>query len=156
MKSIARHLFGLTLLAAALGSPGLAFAAESGPDPAVKASFKRLISERTRLIRELDRLDERAADAVARGSDPIELHAAQSARQDELDLLQLRLESMAIRHTLVLPEAPRPDEVQAVSEGTESRARARFRIGQERTSRVVARRTRDLLARLDFQHLIER
>ena len=143
-------------MASTLSFAGPACGDNPTPSPAVKASFKKLVSERAQLVRTLDRLDERAADAITQGLDPIEIHAEQTAYQDELDLLQLRLESMAIRHTLALPEVPQPGEIYSPSEQTEQRARNQFRVGKERTGRVVRQRTRDLLARLDFQRFILR
>ena len=154
MTHISLKLVSSLLLAVAVLLPAApAAAGDTGPTPAVKAEFKKTCSQRTRLVRQLAKLDNQAAEAVAAGEDPVEIHAQQTAVQDELDLVQLRLESMAIRHGLALPDIPAPGDVNAENADTESRARAMFRAGKERTNRLVARRTMRLLARLDFSSI---
>ena len=154
MKYIPVKLVSSLLLAVAVLLPvAPAAAGDTGPTPAVKAEFKKTCSQRTRLVRQLTKLDNQAAEAVAAGEDPVEIHAQQTAAQDELDLIQLRLESMAIRHGLALPDVPSPGDVSAGDNETESRARAMFRAGEERTNRIIARRTMRLLARLDFSSI---
>ena len=153
MKNIMTTFISSLLLAVAVLPAASATAGETGPKPAVKAEFKKLVSQRTRLVRDLAKLDNKAADAVAAGKDPVEINASQAAAQDELDLIQLRLESMAIRHDLALPAVTSPGDVNLEDSNTESRARAMFRAGKERTNRVVARRTMRLLARLDFSSI---
>ena len=151
MNTIPTRLLSSLLLAAAVLLPAMpAAAGDTGPTPAVKAEFKRLCSQRNKAIRQLTRLDNKAAEAVAAGEDPIESNAEQTAAQDQLDLLQLRLESMAIRHGLTLPDVPSPGDVLAEDTRTEARARAMFFAGQERTNRIVQQRTMRLLSRLDF------
>ena len=153
MKNIMTTLVSSLLLAVAVVPAASATAGETGPSPAIKAEFKKLVSQRTRLVRDLAKLDNKAADAVAAGQDPVEINASQAAAQDELDLIQLRLESMAIRHDLALPAVASPGEVDIEDKGTEARARAMFRAGEERTNRIVARRTMRMLARLDFSSI---
>ena len=153
MNNIITTLIASLLLAVMVLPAAPAAAGETSPAPAVKAEFKKLVSQRTRLVRDLAKLDNKAADAVAAGKDPVEINARQAAAQDELDLIQLRLESMAIRHDLALPAVASPDEVDIEDKSTEARARAMFRAGEERTNRIVARRTMRLLARLDFSSI---
>ena len=153
MKNIMTTLISSIVLAVAVMPGASATAGETGPSPAIKAEFKKLVSQRTRLVRDLAKLDNKAADAVAAGQDPVEINASQAAAQDELDLIQLRLESMAIRHDLALPAVASPGDVDIEDKSTESRARAMFRAGEERTNRIVARRTMRLLARLDFSSI---
>ena len=92
----------------------------------------------------------RTADMLASGEDPIEINAEQTAAQDEMDLLQLRLESMSIRHDLPLPRAPKPGDGLNEDKRMETKARSMFLSGQERTNRIVLKRTRRLLSRIDF------
>ena len=154
MKRMPIQLISSLLLAAAVLIPSApAAAGDNGPTPAIKAEFKKLCSKRTQLVRNLVKLDNKAADAVAAGQDPVEINAEQTAAQDELDLIQLRLESMAIRHGLALPDVPSPGDVSAAENQTEERARAMFRAGKERTNRLVARRTMRMLSRIDFSSI---
>ena len=93
MTHISLKLVSSLLLAVAVLLPAApAAAGDTGPTPAVKAEFKKTCSQRTRLVRQLAKLDNQAAEAVAAGEDPVEIHAQQTAVQDELDLVQLRLE----------------------------------------------------------------
>ena len=68
--------------------------------PEVKSEFRQNIVRRDRMMRELYKLDEKAADAVADGQTPNATHSDQLQLQDEIDLLQLRLETMAVRWSL--------------------------------------------------------
>ncbi len=145
------------LLAAALTTvmmmslaPSPAMAGSGGGTPAIKAEFKKLCSKRAQLVRTLSKLDNKAADMIASGEDPIEINAEQTAAQDEIDLLQLRLESMSMRHDLPLPSEPKPGDGLNEERRMETRARSMFLTGQERTSRIVLERTRRLLSRIDF------
>ena len=124
MKNIMTTFISSLLLAVALLPAAAASAGETGPSPAIKAEFKKLVSQRTRLVRDLAKLDNKAADAVAAGKDPVEINASQAAAQDELDLIQLRLESMAIRHGMALPAIASPGDGDVEDRNTAARARA--------------------------------
>ena len=127
--------------------------AAAGPDtttPAIKAEFRKLCSKRDHLLRTLVKLDNKAADMVAEGKDPIEINAEQMAAQDEIDLVQLKLESMSIRHDLVLPKPRSHEDYQDGDRELRHKVRAMFLTGHERTSRVMLQRTRIILARIDF------
>ena len=150
MKSF--HVLLTTLAAILMMSlaPSPALAGPGETTPAVKAEFKKLCSKRAQLVRTLAKLDNKAADMLASGDDPIEINAEQTAAQDEMDLLQLRLESMSIRHDLPLPGMPKAGDGIDDEKRMETKARSMFLSGQERTNRIVLKRTRQLLSRIDF------
>jgi len=150
MKSFHVLLTTLTAILMMSLAPCPALAGPGETTPAIKAEFKKLCSKRAQLVRTLAKLDNKAADMLASGEDPIEINAEQTAAQDEMDLLQLRLESMSIRHDLPLPSTPKPGDGLDEEKRMETRARSMFLSGQERTNRIVLKRTRRLLSRIDF------
>ena len=62
-----------------------------------------LLHQRDQLQQELLRADEAAADALLRGEDPVELHADQTGLQEQVDMMQMRLESLAMRFEVDIP-----------------------------------------------------
>jgi hypothetical protein len=74
----------------------------------VKSEFRQNVVKRDRLVRQLASIDSKAADAVVAGKAPVALHAQQTELQDKIDLLQLRIETMAVRWNLDIPQPPKP------------------------------------------------
>ena len=62
-----------------------------------------LLAERDHLQQKLLRADQAAAEALLRGEDPIELYADQTGLQEQVDMMQMRLESLAMRLDFDLP-----------------------------------------------------
>ncbi|MCH2134234.1 MAG: hypothetical protein MK116_10830 [Phycisphaerales bacterium] len=80
----------------ACGSTAMAISAM--PDHA-----RSLLRERDHLQQQLLRADQQAAEAMLRGEDPVELFAEQTGLQEQVDILQMRLESLAMRLHFDLP-----------------------------------------------------
>lgn len=123
----------------------------------VKSEFRQNIVKRDRLVRELAAIDAKAADAVAAGKAPMALHAQQTELQDKIDLLQLRIETMAMRWNLDIPSPPQPGTDQ-MSEArvTEQRIESAFTVGRERTDRALEDRCRTMLASIDYEAFLKR
>ena len=125
----------------------------SGLSP--RAEFNQLLQRRTQLTRELATLDASAADAVLKGEEPVALYARQTAAQEQLDLTELRLQILAVRHGLVLPDVePLPADREAAAEQAAEVARERgrsyLRVGESRTRVALQERVTRLLGTLDF------
>ncbi|MDA1106168.1 MAG: hypothetical protein O2855_06200 [Planctomycetota bacterium] len=125
--------------------------------PEVKSEFRQNIVRRDRMMRELYKLDEKAADAVADGQTPNATHSDQLQLQDEIDLLQLRLETMAVRWSLTIPEPPAKgvgpvDEAAATVE----RIEATFADGRGRTDRALNDRCLRMLASINYDAFLAR
>jgi hypothetical protein len=141
--------FGLALQA------GTALAAD--PPREVKNEFRQHVVKRDRLFRELGTIDRQAADAVAAGKKPMELHAKQIELQDKIDLHQLKLETLSIRWNLPIPAPPSPEST-ATDESTAvaQRVEMAFQDGRNRTDRVLNDRCRKMLGAIDYDALLTR
>ena len=71
-----------------------------GPIP---SRAQRLLYERDQLQQELLRADLAASSALLQGEDPVELYARQTGLQEQVDMMQMRLESLAMRLDFDLP-----------------------------------------------------
>jgi hypothetical protein len=127
------------------------------PPREVKSEFRQHVVRRDRLIRELNALDSKAADAVADGKKPNATHAEQIELQDEIDLIQLRIETMAMRWNLDIPDPPKPGEA-APDAGTATTAKveAAFQEGRNRAERHLQARCRQMLASIDYDTFLSR
>lgn len=154
MKS---HFFTVAVCALSLlASPSIAAPQEEVPRE-VKAEFRQNVVRRDKLIRELHSVDAKAADAVAAGGKPMAKHADQIALQDQIDLIQLRLETMAMRWTLVIPEPPARDSLSTDESAlTAQKVESAFEEGRNRTERVLADRCREMLASIDYDAFLSR
>ena len=65
-----------------------------------------LLRERDHLQQQLLRADREAAEAMLRGEDPVEQYADQTGLQEQVDMLQMRLESLAMRLDFDIPPLP--------------------------------------------------
>jgi hypothetical protein len=123
----------------------------------VKSEFRQNVVKRDHLIRQLVSIDSKAADAVVAGKAPVSLHAQQTELQDKIDLLQLRIETMAVRWNLDIPQPPKPgsDEM-SESVLSEKRIDTAFTTGRERTDRALQDRCRQMLATIDYETFLVR
>lgn len=141
----------------AFGAAGTAFAGNDAPVE-VKREFREKVAQRNRLVRELSQLDGKAADATVAGRDPVELHAEQIEIQDRVDLLQLRLETMAVRWDLQIPEPPSTDPAAIADRDAEVTARvgAAFDDGRVRADAVLRARCLRMLAAIDYASFLRK
>jgi hypothetical protein len=151
-----RTLCALSLCVAAFACP-MALAQGQDVPREVKSEFRQNIVRRDRMIRELHALDAKAADDVAAGKAPMTKHAQQIELQDQIDLMQLRIETMAVRWNLPIPDPPAPgsapiDEAAATAQRVESA----FVEGRDRTDRVLVDRCRQMLASIDYDSFLRR
>lgn len=138
----------------------LPIAPASGQDAtsAQRAEISRLVRERDQLDRRLSSLD---AAAVARLKDSrpaLEINAQQIATQDELDLVQLRLEILSTRYGLPVPpppsEAPAA-EVEAQADAGDVEAEQAFARGRQRTLTLVRREAERFARAIDFTGFLD-
>lgn len=123
----------------------------------VKSEFRQNVVKRDHLIRQLVSIDSKAADAVVAGKAPVSLHAQQTELQDKIDLLQLRIETMAVRWNLDIPQPPKPgSEEMSESVLSEKRIDTAFTTGRERTDRALQDRCRQMLATIDYETFLVR
>jgi len=120
-----------------------------------RVEVHELISERDRLHRRLQELDRRAAEAIKRGQSATALHAEQVSVQDQLDLVQLRLEVLATRYGLSIPALPGEREVRgenepAEAESTERSIERNFERGRRRAMQHVRSDYARFLASVDY------
>lgn len=140
-------------IAAAIAVP--AWAAEVPRE--VKSEFRQNVVRRDRLVRELHAMDQKAADAVAGGKTPTATHAKQIELQDQVDLIQLRIETMAMRWNLEIPAPPTPGSSE-MDEAvvTTQRIEGAFAEGRGRTDRALEERCRQMLASIDYESFLVR
>lgn len=147
------------LLIPAILCAGLACSASLAADvpQEVKSEFRQNIVKRDRLVRELAALDSKTADAVAGGKAPMAMHAKQTELQDKIDLLQLRIETMAVRWNLDIPAPPKPGSSEMDAAKVEKdRVESAFLTGRERTDAVLQDRCRQMLASIDYDTFLKR
>lgn len=123
----------------------------------VTTEFRQHVTKRDKLVRELHSLDQKAADQVIAGGAPNGTHARQIELQDQVDLIQLRLETMAVRWNLDIPPAPVPGKDQMnESEVVATKVEGAFITGRERTDRALQERCRQMLASIDYDAFLAR
>ena len=107
------------------------------------------------LYQKLLRADRKAADAVLMGEDPLEMHASQTGLQEQVDILQMRLESLAIRFDFSLPELLECTDAHEAEDLLEPH----IAVGRERTDQVIRRRCRtecrELLLQIQFEEFLD-
>lgn len=123
----------------------------------VTTEFRQHVTRRDKLVRELNALDQKAADSVAAGNEPNSVHAQQVELRDQVDLIQLRLETMAVRWSLEIPDPPAPgsskmDEAAVVNE----RIEGAFFGGRERADQVLQDRCRKVIASMPLESFLAR
>ncbi len=129
---------------------GHSFAADSIPVQA-----RKLIGQRDVLQQQLLQADQDAVDAILTGTDPLELHATQTGLQDQVDVLQMHLESLALRFDFSLP-----DLSQSIDSGNPGELlEPHIVTGRERADRVIRNRCRiecrDMLMQIRFDDFLD-
>ena len=126
-----------------------------------RKQFNMLTLQRNKLHARLEQLDTRAADLIKDGHDPVGVHAEQVAVQDELDLLQLRLELLATRFGLEVPPVPGQDDQALEGSSVEKdlgpagrKITRAFSRGRERALAKIRRDCEKFLASLDFSEFL--
>lgn len=141
-------------LLAILASVSLAAPLQAqSPVPAsdqVKKEFRELVQRRDQLARKLAVADRKAAEGLKDAKDPVALHAEQQSLEQELDLVQLRLETMSVRHELKLPPIPTPEIIESRRQSSAARAASAFDGGRGRARQVLKRDGERLLAGIDY------
>jgi hypothetical protein len=154
----ARFVTVVTVMLAAgagIAAPAHALGAEVPRE--VTTEFRQHVVKRDKLVRELHSLDQKAADAVIAGGAPNATHARQIELQDQIDLIQLRLETMAVRWNLEVPSAPVPGRDQMnEAEIVSARVEGAFITGRERTDRALQERCRQMIASIDVDAFLAR
>ena len=111
-----------------------------------KAEFRKLILQRNRLHLKLQQYDLQAAQMVKQGEDATRINAEQITTQDKLDLLQLRIETMAARYDYAIPALPEKNPDELIGQY----GRDAFERGRRRTKEELKRQTLRLLASIDY------
>jgi hypothetical protein len=149
--------FVTVVLAAGAGIAVPAHAVVAEVPREVTTEFRQHVVKRDKLIRELHSLDQKAADAVIAGGAPNATHARQIELQDQVDLIQLRLETMAVRWNLEVPPAPVPGKDQMnEAEIVAARVEGAFITGRERTDRALQERCRQMIASINVDAFLAR
>ena len=69
----------------------------------IPSHARPLLHERDQLQQQLLQADQSASNALLQGEDPVELYAEQTGLQEQVDMMQMRLESLAMRLDFDLP-----------------------------------------------------
>ena len=69
----------------------------------IPSRAQSLLRERDQLQQQLLRADQAASNALLQGEDPLEWYAEQTGLQEQVDMMQMRLESLAMRLDFDLP-----------------------------------------------------
>jgi len=152
-----RWLLALAGAIMLLPAPEAALAQQATPEQ--RAEVRKLIRQRNRLHQKLEALDQQAAEALKEGRDPVSVHAEQVNVQDELDLVQLRLEMLATRYGLPIPALPGERDVRTQSDQTEQEELDRaikesLSRGRNRAMAQVRAEYERFLASLDFTEFL--
>ena len=123
--------------------------ASAADDLEIKAKFRKLTIERNNLYTELQELDKQAAAAMKDGKSTTQINSKQVTAQDKLDLLTLRLETMAVRYDFKLEPLPSEEEL-AQNTADDSGKIIDFPRGHDRTLEVLRKETLEMLASLNF------
>jgi len=148
-------LIGIIVIALPTATP---LSAAQTATPEQRAEVRKLIRERDQLHRQLEALDERAAEAIKEGENPVDLHAEQVNVQDELDLVQLRLEILATRYDLPIPALPGERDVRTDGDEAEEAERAIERSLSRGRTRAMSRVHADyerFLGSIDFSEFLD-
>jgi len=140
-------LAGLVLGATLTFTAPAAFA--EGPTVDQRIELSKLVRQRNTLHQKLLEHDQQAADAIKNGEHAESLHAKQMSAQDELDLIQLRVELLAARHGLAVPPLPTKEQLEAKRNEPDAAVRA-FDRGRTRAVQQVRADGRRMLASLNF------
>ena len=152
------HCIIMVILTAAILSGTSAAHAEEGNMAREKTHFRRLILQRNRLHSELRNLDRKAAETVKNGENPVGTYSQQVTTQDKLDLIQLNLETKAIRYGFDIPDLPQEKPAAAEqSDNEQSSLRTgstAFARGRQRTKDELKAQTLELMSSIDFSKFL--
>ena len=156
MTSIKKYTIFVVLILMLLGNCTKLFAGEQTAAEK-KSEFRRLVLKRNQLHSKLCQLDSQAARALKNEDDPTRIHAQQVTTQDQLDLVQLKLETLAVRNGYAVPEPPANSQDEHGRDGALSyNINKAFDRGRNRTKQELTRQTLKLLARIDFDRFLEK
>ncbi len=151
MKTMTKLVLVLSVIIAASASA----LAEDVPTEK-KAEFRKLVIQRNKFHKDLQALDKQAAGLLKESKDTTKVNSKQVTTQDRLDLNQLRLETMAARYELDIPELPELN-AQGEIKGSKSIYGAdAFERGRARTMMELKRQTFALLRSLDYSIIISK
>ena len=120
----------------------------------IPPSVLPLIHARDGLQRRLLQRDEEAVSALFQGKDPVAIHADQTGLQEQIDVLQMRLESLAVRQDFTIP--PLPSRVQVATSLLPPR---HLEVGRSRTRSAMIVRcteaTHEVVDELNFAAFLD-
>lgn len=150
MKTMTKLILVLAVIVAASGN---VLAEEVSTEK--KAEFRKLINLRNKFHKELRALDKQAVELLKQNKDMTKVNSKQVTIQDRLDLNQLRLETMAARYELDIPDVP---AAKSLDEGNGSKIYGAdaFKRGKTRTLLVLRKQTLELLRSLDYSLITSR
>jgi len=151
MKTITKLILMLSIIAAASAN---AFAADVPTEK--KAEFRKLVIQRNQMHKELCDLDKQAADLVKQGKDTTKINGKQVTIQDKLDLNLLRLETMAARYELDIPDLPDLTKRPGAKDSETVYGADAFKRGRTRTMLELKRQTFVMLRSIDYSIILSR
>ena len=143
----------LCTLVIAIAMTDITLAAPANPTPEQHTEFNRLISQRDELHNQLETLDREAAQHIKRGDNPLQMHSRQVTVQDQLDLVELRVDILSSRYGLPVPPLPgeRAQEGESDRNGRAQSSEEVFTRGRERALVHLRNDLRWMMARIDFE-----
>lgn len=150
MKTMTKLILLLTVITAASVTAFAEMPTEK------KTEFRKLVILRNRLHNDLQALDKQSADQLKQGKDTTKLNGRQVTIQDRLDLNQLRLETMAARYELEIPDLPKVNDKGQLVASNRIYGVDAFQRGRTRTLQELKRQTFQLLRSLDYSILISK
>lgn len=151
MKTITKLIMLFSIIAAASTS---VFAADVSTEK--KAEFRKLVIQRNQMHKELYNLDKQAAELVKQGKDTTKVNGKQVTVQDRMDLNQLRLETMAARYDLEIPDLPDLNKEADVLDAKKVYGSDAFQRGRARTMTELKRQTFVLLRSIDYSIILSK
>ena len=152
-----RHKYAAVVLVVLLGGcVATAWGDEVPPEQVVE--FRRLVAQRNQLHQKLAALDKQAAETIKRQEQPVRVHAEQIAIEDQLDLIQVRLEMMAMRYDFNIPPVPSMEEADGADGETRNRRSAStdFERGRQRALEELRKQTQQMLQSIDYHEFLKR
>jgi hypothetical protein len=149
MKTMTKLILVLAVIVAASGN---VLAEDISTEK--KAEFRKLINLRNKFHKELQALDKQAVELLKQNKDMTKVNSKQVTVQDRLDLNQLRLETMAARYELDIPDVPTAKSLDEA--GSKIYGADAFLRGKTRTLLVLRKQTLELLRSLDYSLLTSR
>ncbi len=146
MKTTSKLLMVCILLV--IGGQALAIGSQASTEQ--KAEFRKLILQRNQLHDKLQQRDIQAAELVKSNKDATRINAEQVTIQDRLDLLQLRIETLAARYEFAVPDLPDEKTAAEMAQRNADYGLDAFARGRQRTREELKRQTLRFLASIDY------